>query len=108
MPDTAVLNIINLNIDSIQAEIAECKTNRGQETHAVTEGYTNMDADVITKQDANSQNDQNKSNKSINYFYSSNNIEADKRKSSTMMQKIQKTFGNVYNGIGCFKGTFSL
>ena len=25
MPDTAVLNIINLNIDSIQVEIAECK-----------------------------------------------------------------------------------
>ena len=28
MPDTAVLNIINLNIDSIQAEIMIGKTNR--------------------------------------------------------------------------------
>ena len=26
MPDTATLNIINLNIDSIQAEITKCKT----------------------------------------------------------------------------------
>ena len=80
MPDTAMLNIINLNIYSIQAEIAECKPNRGQETHAVTEGCANMDTGVITTQDANGQNDQNNSNKSINYFYSSNNIDADKRK----------------------------
>ena len=28
MANTAALNIINLNIDSIQAEIASCKTNR--------------------------------------------------------------------------------
>ena len=107
MPDTAVLNIINLNIDSTHAEIAECKTSRGQETHAVMEGCTNMDAGVITTQDTNSQNIQNNSNKSINYFLSSNNIDVDNRKGSAMMQKIHKTFGNVFNGIGCFKGTFS-
>ena len=29
MPDTAALNIINLNIDSIKKEIRNCKTNRG-------------------------------------------------------------------------------
>ena len=67
-----------------------------------------MDAGVITKQDTNDQNDQNKSNKSINYFYSSNNIDADKRKSSAMTQKIHKTFSIIFNGIGCFEGTFSL
>ena len=43
MPDTAVLNIINLNIDSMQKEIRNCKTNRGQETHAVAEDCTNRD-----------------------------------------------------------------
>ena len=86
MPDMAVLNIINLNIDSIQAEIVECKTNRGQETHAVMEGCTNMDAGVITMQDANGQNNQNNPNKSLNYFYLSNNIDADKGKSSAMTQ----------------------
>ena len=42
MPDTAALNIINLNIDSIH-EIRNCKTNRGQETHAVTEDCTKRD-----------------------------------------------------------------
>ena len=45
---------------------------------------------------------------SIKYFYSSNNVNADKRSSSTMMQSIHMRFGNVFNGIGCFKGTFSL
>ena len=41
MPDTAVLNIINLNIDSIQAEIVSSKTNRGQEIHTIAESCTN-------------------------------------------------------------------
>ena len=45
---------------------------------------------------------------SINYFYSSNNEDADKRSSSTMKQSIHTRFGNVFNGIGCFEGTFSL
>ena len=66
-----------------------------------------MDAGVITKQGANGQNDQNNSNKSINYFYSSNNIDADKRKGSAIMQKIHETFSDVFNSIGCFKGTDS-
>ena len=47
-------------------------------------------------------------NKPINYFFSSNNTDANKRKSSKMMQKINNRFGNIFNGIGCFKGTFSL
>ena len=41
MPDMAVLNIINLNIDSVQAETAECTTNIGQETQTVSKGCTN-------------------------------------------------------------------
>ena len=76
MPDTAALNILNLNIDSIQAEVANCKTNREQETHKVAEGCTNINTVGIIKQTANSQN---QSNKLINYFYSSKNTEADKR-----------------------------
>ena len=49
MPDTAVLNIINLNIHSIQKEIRNYKTNRGQEMHAVAEDYTNRDAHSAIK-----------------------------------------------------------
>ena len=60
MPDMVVQNIINLNIDSIQNEIRECKTNRGQETHADMEDCTNKDANSTAKQDGNSQQHQTK------------------------------------------------
>ena len=108
MPDTAALNIINLNIDSIQAEVAECKTNIKQEMLTVSKGCTNMDTGVNTQQNANSQNDQNNSNKSINYFFLSTNVNADQGKCIAMMQKIHDTFGDIFNGIACFEGTFSL
>ena len=103
MPDTATLNIINLNIDSIQAEIASCKTNRQQGMQAMAEGCTNTDTGEINKQDANGQNNQNfsnNSNNSVNYFFSSSNIMADKKQSSKMTEKIHNRFGNVFNGIG--------
>ena len=41
-------------------------------------------------------------------FIPQKNPDADKRKSSAMTQKIHDTFANVFNGIGCFEGTFSL
>ena len=49
MPDMAVLNIINLNIDSIQKEIRNCKAKRGLETHAATEDCTNKDTHNTAK-----------------------------------------------------------
>ena len=100
MPDVTSLNIVKINIDSIQADIAECKTSNKQKCK--------VDVDTINKQDVNSQKDQKSANKLINYFFSSNNTDADKRKSSKMIQKIHDRFGNIFNGIGCFKGTFSL
>ena len=106
LPDMAVLNIINLNIDSIQKEIRECKTNRGQETHAETEDCTNKGTQSAVKQDSNGQ--QHQTNKLINYFYSSSNIDADKNKSKAMTQRIHEECGKVFNSIGCFKGTLSL
>ena len=51
---------------------------------------------------------QKTANKLINYFFSSNNTDTNKRKSSEMMQKIHNRFGNIFNGIGCFEGMFSL
>ena len=76
--------------------------------HTVSKGCTNTDTGINTQQDANNQNDQNNSNESINYFFSSTNIDADKRNSIAMMQRIHDTFGNLFNGIGCFKGTVPL
>ena len=69
MPDTAALKLINVNIDSIQAEVAESKTNIEQETHAVEESCANMDTESKTKQGANGQGSQNNANKTTNYFF---------------------------------------
>ena len=44
IPDMVALNIINLNIDSIQAVTLECKTNREQETHTSIKDCTNKSA----------------------------------------------------------------
>ena len=103
MPDMAVPNIINLNIDSIQAVTLESKTNRGQKTNTSIENCTNKsttrhkgsknnNTGIINKQDTNSQSDPSNSNMSINYFYSLNNVDADKRNSSAMMQSIHTGF----------------
>ena len=80
MLDIAALKLINIHIDSIQAEMAEYKTNTEQEMHTMEEGCTNMDTDSKTKQGANGQNGQNNAKKPINYFFSSSNVDADKRK----------------------------
>ena len=53
MLDTATLKLININIDSIQVEVAECKTktrdmresNIEQEMHVGEKGCANTDAD---------------------------------------------------------------
>ena len=55
LPDMAALNIINLNIDSIQKEIRVCKTNEGQETHAETKDCTNKGSQSTIKQDGKGQ-----------------------------------------------------
>ena len=49
MWDIAALKLININIDSTQAEMAEYKTNTVQEMHAGKEGCTNTDADFKNK-----------------------------------------------------------
>ena len=97
-------------------EVAECKTNTGdtresnieQEMHTVEKGCTNTDADSEIQQGTNGQSGQDNANKIPDYFFSSPNAEADKRKSIELMWEIHNTFGGVFNGIGCFKGTFSL
>ena len=119
MPDTMALNLINLNVDSIQTLAAECKTNKKQETHtsivACTntctirdEGTKNNSMSRDNKQDTNGHSHPGNKHISINYFHSLNNVDADKRSSIAMTQKRQTRFGNVFNGIGCFEGTFSL
>ena len=106
MPDTEALNIINLNIHSIQAEISSCKTNREQEMHAMADSCTNMDTGEINIQDANGQNNQNVSNNSVNYFFSSSNITVDKRQSSEMTKRIMTGLAMYLMALGASKAPF--
>ena len=76
-----------------------------QETDKVAEGYTNTNTAGIIKQKSNGQN---QSTKLINYLYSSKDTEADKRWSNDMTQNIHNKYANVFNGIGCFEGMFSV
>ena len=108
MPNVASLEITKINIDSIQAERLECKVNNKQEVQTNANSCTNMMGSAINKQDANIQRQQDTPINTINYFTSSSNTDADKRKSSEMKQIIYDKFGDVFNSIGCFKGTFSL
>ena len=113
MADTATLKLINISIDSIQAEIAECKTNSGnvsesditQEMHVVEKGCTNTDADSKIKHSVNGQNYNDNVN-TINYFLSSPNVEADKRKSIELMQKYTMHLGMCLMVLSALRASF--
>ena len=64
MPYTASLKLININIDSIQAETVECKTNIEQEMHVGEKGCANTNA--IQNQTRCQQSKQPKQCKQIN------------------------------------------
>ena len=63
---------------------------------------------VNPTQTPNGQSDSNNPNVVINYFYSSQDTSSNKRDSAVMIKKVHDEFHDVFNGIGCFKGTFSL
>ena len=91
MPDIAVLNIINVNIDSKETEGTErenCNTNTSdtkmikikQETHGAKESCTNMNEGLKNTNNVNGSYSNTNTNTLTNYFLSSPNIEIDKRK----------------------------
>ena len=116
MPDTVALKIIKRNIDSFQAVEEVCNTDIGdtgesnttQEAPVAEKSCTNMKADSKDDNNINGHNANTNVNSLTNYFFSSPNVEVDKRKNIELMQRIHKVFGNVFNGIWCFEGTFSL
>ena len=92
VPDTAALNIINVNIDSIETACMQkenCNTNMGdaktsntkQETHGAKESCINTDEDLKNANNVNGSEGNTNTNILTNYFLSSPNIEVDKRKS---------------------------
>ena len=44
----------------------------------------------------------------INYFLPGPSQDNDKRVSAEIIQQLQRDFKDVFTGIGCFDGTFSL
>ena len=112
MPDTAALNIINVNIDSIEAacmqkencntNISDTKTsNVKQETHGAKESCTKTDEDLKNANNANRLDNNTNTNTLTDYFLLSPNTEIDKRKSAKLTQKIYNVF-DVFNGIRYF------
>ena len=106
IPDTMVLNIINVNFDSIQVEAVECRTNTKQDVKRHNNKVPNTA--INTTQTPSSQIDSNNSNVVIKYFYSSQDTSGNKKDSAVMTKKVHYEFSDVFNGIGCFEGTFSL
>ena len=99
MLDTATLNIINVNINSIEAacthrencnkNISDAKSsNVKQETHGTMESCTNMDKDFKNASNMNGLDSNTNTNTLTNYFLSSPNSEIDKRKSAKLTQNI--------------------
>ena len=84
------------------------ESNTTQEVHVVEKSCTNTVADSKVDSNVNDHSNNNNVNTTTNYFLSSPNVEADKRESIKLMQRVHNVFGNVFNGIGCFEGTFSL
>ena len=119
MSDTDTLNIMKININIIGAEetggndkhCTNMHTVQGdepkQEVGRAEKCYTNMDS--ISKL-----NDKMKpmlkgiSYQTTEYFPSGLSYESDKKRSTKTTQQIHKDFKDVFNGIGCFDGTFSL
>ena len=111
MPYTAALNIIHVNIDSIEAASMQkenCNTNISdaekpntkQETHGVKESCTNTEEDLQDANNITRSNINTNPNTLINYFLSSPNIEVDKMKSIELTQNIQNVFDNVLMASG--------
>ena len=95
MPDTAALNIVNVNIDSIEAEGTQketCNTNVSvaktanikQETHGAKKSCTNTDENLKNTNNVNRLDSNTNTNTLTNYFLSFPNIEIDRRKSAEL------------------------
>ena len=119
MPYIDTLNIININIYSIGTEQAgdcdNCYTSKPtaqredtkQETNRAEKCYTN--ADSISKSNSKDKPTvNNQLSNMVDYFIPEPNYDNDKKKSAGITEQLQRDFEDVFNGIGCFDGTFSL
>ena len=80
-----------------------CKTNKDLQAK--------LDKDCKSKDKTNVSNYHNSSKSKTSMPYnlnSSDNKEADKRASDTITNRLHNEFNDLFSGIGCFKGMFSL
>ena len=111
MPDIETLGILTINCNIIETKEAdsskECKTDTSQEIDGTEKCFINKDnisefenedKPIVTDNDTNS----------IKYFLTGPNSDNNKRVSAEITQQIQREFKDVFSGIGCFNGTFSL
>ena len=119
MPDIDAFNLLKINIHAIGTEqtrgndncCANMNPRQGddpmQETVKAEKCCTNIDG--ISKSNS-SMKPMVKSRlfDTKEYFLSGLSYDSDKKRSSETIQQLHKELDNVFNGIGCFDGPFSL
>ena len=79
-----------------------------QETSGAEKYCTNKDSISNSTNNNTKPMAEAKANKSTEYFLAGPTYDSNKRKSVESTQQIHKDFDDIFNGIGCFEGTFSL
>ena len=93
----------------VSGVLSHCpRSNHGQETGRAEKCCTNKDSISNSTNDNTKPMVEAKANKSTEYFLPGPTFDSNKRKSVESTQHIHKYFDDVFNGIGCFEGTFSL
>ena len=124
MPYIEILDILTINCNTIGTREADraAKCNRNTDNGRSVLGeqlYTNIrqESDMPEKCYTNTGNSNSKSNNvdkptannnEINYFLPATNQNNDKKASTEITQHLHRDFKDVYNGIQCFDGMFSL
>ena len=117
MPDIDVLNIINIHSigtehdggsdNSCTNQAAAQSADTMQETNRAEKCYTNTD-NISKSDNTDKPMVNNKLSNTINYFLLGPSCDSDKKKSAEITQQLQIDFEDVFNGSGCFGGTFLL
>ena len=119
MPDTGVVNIIKININSIVAEDARdskscanmqtaLETEPKQKTDIAEKCYTDMDSISKLRENNTKPMIETQSNGTMEYFLLGPPYESNKKKSADVTEQIHIDFNDAFNGIGYFEGTSSL
>ena len=130
MPDIKLLNTLTVHCKTIdkerEDEDANCSTDRhsihdaGSDQCCASTGLerscTRSNSNVYCYTNTGSNSNLNKSNaftqtvknNDVKYFLPGSNHETDRRASTEITEQLQRDSEDVFNGIGCFGGKFSL